>query len=121
MSGFQITGDLALNEDESDFVLLDGTEMVVQHLKIGAQIFRSGWRYDLRAGIPWLNEVLRKGAGEQVLRRVFYDYLIDTEGISDVKSISLRFDSVLRIMAVDFFATSELGDTISDTLEFEII
>lgn len=120
MSCFQIPGDLALNEKETDIVLRSGIELVSQRIRVGAQIFRGTWRADRRKGIPYLQSVLVKGQDPAIVRAVFYGFLIGIEGVEEVSTLSLQYDRPDRILRVLFTVRTDTGELLSDEIAFEV-
>lgn len=115
--GFPIKGDLELNADGSDFVLVTGGQQVVQAITNRAQIFKGSWTYDRSLGVPYFQDVLASGASIELVRRRFYELVAETPGISSVVSVTLRFDHANETIYVDFSAVAE-GQIISGSLDF---
>jgi len=121
MPGFQIPGDLTLNEDATDMALATGINAIAQSVRTGALVFRGYWRYELNAGIPYLDAAFDKGADLGIIRTVFWRFLLDTPGIVAVESLTLTFDEESRILYVDFTARTTTGEILSDSLPFPIL
>jgi hypothetical protein len=117
--GFPIQGDLELTADGRDLVLVDGPEKVRQNIRVRASIFKGSWRYDRTKGMPYFDEILVAGASVELIRRRFYDMLIQTPGVLSVRKLTIRIDPSAQgaTLYVDFAVTVDAG-TLTDTLDF---
>lgn len=116
--GFNIPGDLALTPDGRDLQLVSGPQKVLQSIRMRFALYKGQWRYDRNAGMPYFDEILVAGPSVELVRRRFYDMLIETDGVSSVQSLSLRFDSEAATIYVDFSVVTTAGQTVTDTLDF---
>lgn len=117
--GFPVQGDLELTEDGRDLVLVDGLEKVRQNIRARAGIFKSSWRYDRTKGMTYFEEILVAGASVELIRRRFYDMLIQTPGVLSVRKLTIRIDHSPQgaTLYVDFACSVDAG-TLIDTLDF---
>jgi hypothetical protein len=121
MSGFQVAGDLALNDDQTDMTFVQGVAAVSQSIRTGAFVFRGLWVYDTKAGIPYLDAAFDKDADLNILRTVFRTFLLNTRGVSSVDSLELTFDDKNRILYVDFTVRTDAGEDLTDSIPFPIL
>lgn len=117
---FPILGDLEVTDDGRDLVLVAGRDKVAQSLRVGAQIFRGSWRYDRQRGIPYFQDILLAGPQLEVVRRRFHEFISETDGVTAVDSLTLRFDSAQATMYVDFIAVCDDGSTLTSSLTFGV-
>jgi hypothetical protein len=117
--GFPVLGDLELTDDGRDFVLVGAAEKVRQNIKVRAATYKGSWRYDLNVGMPYFDEILVAGASVELVRRRFYEMLIQTPGVISVRKLTLRVDKTTTdaTLYVDFAVVTD-GAVITDTLDF---
>lgn len=106
---FVVPGDLLLNEDESDLVLVQGLEEIRAAADSALQTFKRTWRYDLNAGAIDTATVLEKGAQRGPLRAAIWRTLSRLEGIERVLGIAVSYDPVERAAAVTWSAQTVAG------------
>lgn len=107
--GFDIPGDLALTADGRDLAFVSGAQKVVQNIKVRASIFKGSWRYDRSKGVPYFQEILAFGAGIELVRRRFYELLIETDGVLSVTSLVVTFDHKSATIYVAFTCSTDDG------------
>lgn len=101
--------------DGRDFVFATSKQKVLQSLRTRAQIFKGSWRYDRNLGVPYFQDILAAGAGEELVRRRFYELVSETPGVTSVTSVVVRFEG--ETVYVDFACTA-LDEQITGTLDF---
>ena len=102
------TGDLVLVN--RDLVLISGADLVRQRLSIALQLFRGEWFLDAEAGVPWFQDILKKGVPpgrvDEILRKAIL-------GVTDVNRIVTYtpavIDKVTRVITVAFTVDSVYG------------
>jgi hypothetical protein len=117
--GFPIVGDLELTVDYRDIALSAGPGKVLQSIQTRALIFKGSWRYDRNLGVPYFQEILLTGTPEELVRRRFHELIAETDGVTAVQFVRLRFDTESATMYVDFSCTAE-NETVSGTLDFAV-
>lgn len=120
MTGFQVAGDLALSDDETELLIVGGAKMVEQQIRTGSQIWRGYYRYDATVGLPMLESVLVKGADLRVVTQVFREWLAGISGVTAVTECVVALDRVLRALTVTFAVTCEDGSSLADEITFEV-
>lgn len=118
MSCFNIAGDMALNEDETDAEFVDGAASTLQEIKVGAQIFEGSYRFDKTKGLPYLDDVFVKNPDLRLIRIIFYAFLSGITGVTEVETINLRVDAQARILYVQFKVHSDSG-VLEDTIALQ--
>ena len=103
--------DIKLNSD-NDIDLTNGSatlttdaEDVIQELEIRLQFFSGEWFLNILEGIPYLDEILKKGANLDTVKSLFVNEILSSNGITELTSISLTFNN--RILRVDFSAKAD--------------
>ncbi len=114
--GFPIRGDLALTTDGRDLLMVAGPPKVLQSIRTRAQIFKGTWRYDRQLGVPYFQDILVAGPSAQLVRRRFYELLIETDGVLSVNSLNIRLEP--PTIFVDFVVVADNGEVIKSTLDF---
>ncbi len=107
------SGELDLTNGKAS--LVNGADQVVQKLGIKLQIFTGSWFMDLTLGIPYFEQVLRKGVNEGDILQIFNDALRNTRGVASVDELTLTFQTSARTLSVDGRVTF---DDSPESLEF---
>jgi hypothetical protein len=118
--GWPVSGDIALTADGRDLQLVTGGNKIRQSIRIRCLIFKGSWRYDRNIGMPYFEDILVFGASAELIRRRFYDLLIQTDGVLSVQSLTLRFDQTLGTIFVDFAVLADTSEILRDTLDFQV-
>jgi hypothetical protein len=118
--GFQVAGDLALSEDETELLIVAGARSVEQQIRTGSTVWQGYWRYDPAAGLPMLSSVLVKGADLRVVTQVFREWLAEIDGVVTVDSVRCSFSAAARALTVVFKVTCENGESLSSELSFAV-
>jgi hypothetical protein len=109
MSCFNIPGDMALNDDETDCKFVEGLEAVRQQIITGAQVFKGRWTYDANKGLDYLELLFEKGADLRLVKLMFYEFFLSVPGVASVGSADLRVDSATRTLYVSFVIETDFG------------
>ena len=103
--------DIKLNSD-NDIELTNGSaalttdaEDVMQELEIRLQFFSGEWFLNILEGIPYLEEILNKGANLDAVKALFVNEILSSNGITELVSLNLTFNN--RILRVDFSAKAD--------------
>lgn len=94
-----LTGDLAF--ENGDLVLVDGTDAIIQQIRIRLNFFLGEWFLDSREGTPWyqiLGERPDLGLVYETVRQV----LITTPGVESVDTLRVSMDDPVRQLNVTF-------------------
>ncbi len=103
--------DIKLNSD-NDIDLTSGSatlttdaEDVIQELEIRLQFFSGEWFLNILEGVPYLEEILKKGANIDTIKELFINEILSSNGITELNSLNLTFEN--RILRVDFSAKAD--------------
>ena len=101
-------GDILLTDGAA--ALVDGADGVVQPLFIHLRTFQGEWFLNLRAGLPYFERILIRGANEADLFQIYHDAILSRPGIASVDSLSVDFGSSdNRVLSISGEATSNEG------------
>nr|DAG38519.1 MAG TPA: Baseplate wedge protein [Caudoviricetes sp.] len=107
--------DLALNAKTHDLVLngdvmfIDDVERVAQQIKIQLLTFLGEWFLDVTHGVPYLEYVLVKNPNFTLIRELFREQILKVDGVSNLVSIDIDFESATRKMLLSYEAETEYG------------
>lgn len=107
--------DLALNAKTHDIVLngdvmfIDDVERVAQQIKIQLLTFLGEWFLDVTHGVPYLEYVLVKNPNFTLIRELFREQILKVDGVSNLVSIDIDFESATRKMLLSYEAETEYG------------
>jgi hypothetical protein len=74
---------------------------VVQACSVVMRWWLGEWFLDRRRGMPYLQQVLRKGVSEPTIRALYKSQLERVEGVVRVKSIEVSIDRTTRECVID--------------------
>lgn len=107
--------DLALNAKTHDIVLngdvmfIDDVERVAQQIKIQLLTFLGEWFLDVTHGVPYLEYVLVKNPNFTLIRELFREQILKVDGVSNLVSLDIDFESATRKMLLSYEAETEYG------------
>ena len=81
-------GDLDLQDN--DLVLVSGVEEFRQRLTSRLRFFKGEWIFDRDMGVPWLQDIFRKGVTRELLLATVRDVLRNCPGVRDVLDINIE-------------------------------
>lgn len=107
------------------FVRVSGAQEIAQNVKVNLGLVRGESWLDTTLGVPYFEEVLRKGVSPAALQGVFRDAILGSDGIVGITSLVLTFDPETRVLTVDYSATGSLDELaedleITDSLEIPL-
>ena len=100
------THDLTLN---GDVLFIDNAERVAQQIKIQLLTFLGEWFLDVTHGVPYLDYVLIKNPNFTLIRELFREQILNVDGVSNLVSIDIDFNSATRQMSLSYEAETEYG------------
>ena len=105
--------------ENSDLVLTTEEENIIQLLDIRLQFFKGEWFLDILAGIPYIDEVLIKGANIETVKAIFIKEILASDGVDEILALELSHDSATRILRVDFSVKADnlrIDESVSITI-----
>jgi hypothetical protein len=119
MTGFAVEGDLALNEDETDVILVAGARAVEQQVRVGSLNWKGFQTYD-DDGLPMTTDILGKGKDLSVVTQLFREWLASIDGVVSVKKCDVSLDRETRALSVLYAVECEDGETLSSEVSFSV-
>ncbi len=83
-------GDFAI--ENNDFPLVDGIDLVKQLVTNGLRLFLGEAFSDVTAGVPYFQEILKKGVEINTVSSILKNDLLQKKGVLSLKSFDLDFD-----------------------------
>ncbi len=104
-------GDLAIVGSPPGLnVVRDADVEVAQKLAGRFRLWRGEWRYDVRAGVPYLASILGQTEADfGIVRSIVERIVIETPGVVAVDSIDLVYEGVLRTATISIRVRSQTG------------
>lgn len=116
------TVDLALDVTTNDLVFesrnlttVSGAALVRQRLAVILQLFRGEWFLDAEAGIPWYQDILKKGVDGGTVDAILRKAII---GVTDVNRI-LTYTPAVLDKAARTISVAFTVDTVYGPVDFE--
>lgn len=101
-------GDLKIAD--FDFALVDAEEQLLQSMAIRLRFFRGEWYLDTDAGLPYLTDIMVKGPETRShVEALFKRAILNTPGVTGLKSFGMSFDAAQRTLKIEFSAESVYG------------
>ncbi len=114
MRGFKLdleTHDLAL-DDNGALEFVDGVAATAQEIKTRLLFFKGEGFTDLREGVPYFQEILRKGVDLGRVRAILRQVIRSVPDVVDVPRVDISLDRVTRAAVVTFEARTRAGAVI---------
>lgn len=90
--------DLYLDENGSLAVVRD-TEAIGQHVRQRLMTYLGEWFLDRFVGVPWVRDIVGHGYDPVMAESVLKAEILDTDGVTEINSFSVRFDNSTRGLA----------------------
>ncbi len=110
-------GDIAI--ENNSFVLIEGQEEIEQNLTQRLRMFYSEWFLDLREGVPYFEQVLKKVPDPVVLDSIFKRAISQTPGIEEILEFNMDVDASTRKLSLSMRCRTR--DGILTIEDFEVI
>lgn len=95
-----VTNDIFLRAD-GNLAMVNDAEAVGQHARQRLQTYEGEWFLDTVAGVPWLDGILGSSYDPALAESVVKAELLDTEGVTEITSFSVRFTRQSRGLIID--------------------
>lgn len=102
-----VTGDMVILGGQIQFVY--GTAYIAQLIRGRLLLFLGEYVPDTTQGMPWMTQILVKGASPNVVRGYFSQMILGTPGVQSIKTLTLAFDYSHRKLSVTLVAQTNLG------------
>jgi hypothetical protein len=110
--GLKLDGNGDLLRQNGAFVLVSGSEAIVQSVRVRLQFFLGEWFLDESVGVPYYEQILVKNPDLSVIRQIIRKVIVDTVGITELKTLELNLDRGARLLYVSFVAAADTGQLI---------
>ncbi|NIQ91014.1 MAG: hypothetical protein GWM98_04690 [Nitrospinaceae bacterium] len=111
-------GDLAI--EDGDLVIVRGREAIAQDLDIRLQFFQGEWFLDLRLGVPWYQDILGEKPRFNILKGIFRQVILGTNGVEGITDFRMTWDGVTRTIGLSFSVVSAEDGTFDYSKELII-
>lgn len=91
-----------LLDSVGDVALVDGSEEIILSLIQRLQFIAGEWIFDIRAGIPYFNDVFTRPAYKNRIDGFIKAEIIDTEGVKQLLSYTSEFNYTTRNLRITF-------------------
>ena len=115
---FKLGTDNDLVIENDDFVIIDGSAAIAQHLTIRLQFFLGEWFLDTRIGIDYFGQVFSKGVDITAVNAIFKQTILTTPGIVSIQQYASDFDPGEREFSIDFQAKLSSGEILDFSKRF---
>ena len=88
-------------DDTGNLAMVEDALAVGQHIKQRVKTFSGEWFLDTAAGVAWLTEVLGKNYDPVIAEALIKVEVLETDGVVDIESFSVRFDQTSRGLIAD--------------------
>jgi hypothetical protein len=88
-------------------------QLILNNLRMG----QGEERLDLAMGVPYIQQILGKGAPLETIQAILYDVILNTPGVLAVINFVLTLNKSTRQLALAFTAQTSTGP-VSSTLSF---
>ncbi len=96
--------DIDLETTPNDATLISGADADRQHWLIRIRHVRGEWFYNRNTGLPYYEQILKKGTSNQAISFIFRRATLDTPGIIALDSFAFNLDSPTRKLTIDAVA-----------------
>jgi hypothetical protein len=87
--------DLYLDEFGS-LAVVKNAEAVGQHVRVRLMTYEGEWFLDNQVGVPWIRDIVGHQYDPIMAESVLKAEILDTDGVTDISSFSVRFDNSTR-------------------------
>lgn len=91
---------------------VDGEAATVQEIKTRLLFFKGEAFTDTREGVPWYQEIMRKGGDLGRARAIVRQTILSVPSIVDVPRIELALDRATRALSITWTARTDSGRVI---------
>lgn len=93
------TNDLFLRAN-GELAIVTDAEAVGQHARQRLMTYEREWFLDTTAGVVWLDEIMGKAFDPALAEAVVKAEILDTDGVTEITSFSVRFNRGQRELAI---------------------
>jgi hypothetical protein len=86
----------------SNWVVIDDIDAIRQVIITKIKLYLGEWFKDVSLGVPWIQQIFRKGTSLGQVQSILIDEILSVEGATEMKKFEMDFDAKTRKLAVDF-------------------
>lgn len=113
-----------LLDDNNDFIIeknslvaADNINEVKQKILAKLRTFQGEWFLDLGLGMPYYQEVLKKGVDLRILSSIFKSAILEVGGVTEITSFTMNLINATRELSIDVtFRVGSTTTTISEVV-----
>lgn len=113
----KLATDWDIDVSAYDTPLTTDAEQIVQRVRQRLQVFRGEWFLDVRAGVPWLQDILVHTPRLNYVEALLKAEIVGTPGIVEITQFSMEYSAGNRTLEVAFKARTETGETVAVSVE----
>lgn len=92
-----------------DLQLVTRQDLVKQRIRQNLRFFRGEWYLAVDEGVPYFQEILRKGADIMTVESILKTAIVQTEGVDRLLEFSMDYDGSARRLTVTFKVITNYG------------
>jgi len=96
-------GDLDLSIGDAQLVYYDA-QGLAQRLQTRLRLYLAEWAFDVRAGVPWREQILVRGRDAQPARAVLTAQILSCPGVVGLEVLTIDLDPAARRLTFAFTA-----------------
>lgn len=101
-------------EANGELAVVRDTEAVGQHVRQRLMAHLGEWFLDREVGVPWVRDIVGHGYDPVLAESVLKAEILDTDGVTDINSFSVRFDNSTRgLSAYDIDVMTDYDQEVS--------
>lgn len=116
--------DILLNSEGDLFISPKGDielkDSVAQKIRIKLLWFEGEWRWDTEEGMPYRSSLLTKNPDTDYFEGVVRGKIFEVEEITEVKEVTITFDSSTRTAVIKYVALTDL-ETIKEEVNIKCL
>jgi hypothetical protein len=105
--------DMYLDGETKYIARLHDSDAVLQTVRTRLLLVSQEWFLDLDSGLPWFTEIAGKSANLFRTRSYIAREILGTDGVVELKKLTLDFDKAKRKLSIEFEYVDEYGNTIN--------
>jgi len=107
-----------LSIENNSFVILEDENAVVQNLRTRLRTYLGEWFLDTTDGMPYYQDIFKKGPDFAIVQEAFKNRILDTDGIISLDKYSFEFTDD-RTLSLEFTASYGTG-SITESIIIEV-
>jgi hypothetical protein len=115
MTDFALDDDHDLAVENNNLVIIEGADEVGQRLKTNLKLFQGEWFLNQTIGVPYFQEIFRKGISPDRIAAFFKREILITPGVIQLLEYDQQIDAATRLLTISFKAQVSNGSIIQVT------